>query len=144
MALIPSAHTALTDYVVRSQASGAPAKATVKEAVILTAAQVEKATALLSALWGRAYPCPGLLDLKPAHGYASRVGKDGYTGDQYVEWLSAGCSDDAMLEADDRGRPNLRVNVTDDNGALLYAIVVPLRSDALGYVHVDDVIPKGL
>lgn len=85
-----------------------------------------------------------LLDIKPQHGYRSRVLKDGFAGSQYVEWLVAGCSDVAEVSTDSVGRPNLIVRPVEDGRQVAYDILVPIRSNQDGRVHIDDVIPKGL
>lgn len=48
-----------------------------------------------------------------------------------------------MVGIEQNGRPHLLVSGVID-GPNTFDIVVPIRSDALGYVHIDDVIPKGL
>lgn len=142
MAFRPDAHKQLIRYV--EAVSGEPNKETIRGAVLLTEDQRASLEFILRKLWGRTdYRCPLNLDVKPQHGYRSRVLKDGFTAEKYAEWLVAGCSDTATVGTDANGRPHLLVAGTVD-GNHVYDIVVPIRSDASGYVHVDDVIPKGL
>jgi len=143
VALNPVAYRALLNYIaeVPKQPTGRPHTVTVKDAVVLTTVQQKTLETVLTAYWGKPYPCPLLLDIKPRHGYESRVLKDGYPPMKYLEWLTAGCSDVAIASADTKGRPRLLIPVTDEMGQ--YRILVPLRSDTFG-VHVDDVIPLGL
>ncbi|HEY4292483.1 hypothetical protein [Luteibacter sp.] len=144
MALTPSAAKALASYCVQASEAGDPPRATIKGAVVLTIEQQEGITYYLSAFWAGDVKCPIVLDLKPQHGYRSRVLKDGFTGDQYAEWLAVGCSDVAEVSADRNGRPNLIVRAVDDGRRVTYDVMVPIRSTQDGYVHIDDVIPLGL
>lgn len=146
MALTTDAHRALLLYVSQAREQDEPHKATIHKAVILTAGQRDKIAAILSAFWGTEYRCPPELDLKPQHGYRSRVIKDGFSAERYVEWLVLGCSDVAQVAQDDRGRPHLAIACVKekDTPGGSYTLQVPIRSTAGGYTHVDDVIPKGL
>ncbi|MBO9748934.1 MULTISPECIES: hypothetical protein [Xanthomonas] len=142
MAFRPDAHKELIRYI--SSAGGQPPRQTIRKAIILTSQQQSDLTTALRQLWGsQTYVCALQLDLKPQHGYNSRVLKDGFSGAKYVEWLVAGCSDTAVVGVEKNGRPHLLVPGVID-GLNTFDIVVPIRSDALGYVHIDDVIPKGL
>lgn len=144
MALTVAAHKALTMYVERADIDG-PAKQTIVRAVALTLAQKQAAELILREYWGQpSYACPSILDLKPQHGYRSRVQKDNYPSPRYVEWLVAGCADVAAVRADPSGRPQLLVAGVEDETGHTYDLLVPIRSDVHGYVHIDDVIPKGL
>jgi hypothetical protein len=144
VALDPHAYKALQNYVARVSATRAVHRETVRDAIVLTLEQQAAISAKLSILWGRPYRCPLLLPIKPEHGYRSRVLKDAFTGDQYLEWLVAGCSDTAVVEDDEKGRPRLVLHDVLDHRNVRYDIVVPIRSDSAGFVHVDDVIPKGI
>lgn len=143
MAVTPEGHRALEAYVAQA-AIGGPANTTVWNAVILTDAQVAGLAEVLSAWWGRPYPCPRTLDIKPRHGYNSRVVKDDYPAEQYVLWLVAACSDVAEVATDPSGRPRLIVPAVSDEQGRNYSLIVPVHTDSHGHVHVDDVIPKGL
>lgn len=144
MAVIPDAHRALTIYNQRAHANG-PENLTIWDAVILTHVQQDGLTKALTEFWRRKYICPRILDIKPKHGYESRVIKDGYSGDQYVEWLVAGCSDVAVVDTNDhRGRARLAIYGVEDHHSVTYDILIPIASDAHGRVHVFDVIPRGL
>lgn len=143
MALIPAAHKALSQYVEKAAVGGA-INGVIVGAVVLTPAQQKAVSDILTAFWNRQYLCPKILDIVPRHGYQSRVVKDGFSGEQFVEWLVAGCSDAAGVSADFRGRPRLHVrNVRDDFG-VDYDILVLIGSDTHGRVNIFDVIPKGL
>ena len=144
MAITPSAVKALQAYVARADAAGEPHKETIFSAVVLTDDQRAEISVLLAGFWKKPMDCPALVDLKPHHGYRSRVLKDGFTGAEYAEWLVAGCSDVAEVSTDAIGRPNLIVRAVDDGRRVVYDILVPVRSNQDGHVHIDDVIPKGL
>lgn len=144
MAITPFAHQWLQRYVADAQASGCAHKATAKGAVVLTPVQHRDLQRALKALWGSQYDCPPTLDIKPQHGYRSRIDKDGFLPDDYVEWLVAGCSDVAELAVQANGRPFLLVPDIMGRWTKPFDLVVPVTSDAFGYVHVFDVIPKGL
>ena len=131
-------------YVEHAALSGVPQNATAKQAVALTCLQQAQLTRHLTAYWGRPYECPRVLDLKPRHGYASRVLKDGFDPTDFVEWLVAGCSDVAEVAVQPNGRPFLIVPAMEGRWPCRFDLVVPITSDAFGYVHVFDVIPKGL
>ena len=144
MAITRFAHRWLQDYVREAQRTGVAPKGTAKEAVILTARQRAGLTALLKVQWGAHYVCPAVLDIKPQHGYQSRVERDGFPVDDYIEWLVAGCSDIAEVAAQPNGRPYLVVRDVRGRWATSFDLIVPITSDHFGYVHVFDVIPKGL
>jgi hypothetical protein len=144
LALTSGAVEALKIYIAQAGAAGAPHKLTIRQAVILTEAQRAEISALLAGVWKREMVCPLMLDLKPQHGYQSRVLKDGFTAEQYAEWLTIGCADVAEVSTDANGRPNLIVRAVVDHHSISYDVLVPIRSDAFGNVHVDDVIPRGL
>ena len=146
MALTTVGKRVLGEYVARVQASGKLEKLTINGAVKLTPVQQADLQRLLIGLWKRPdYICPPVLPLKPDHGYNSRVMKDGFTGQQYMDWLEAGCSDAAVAGADADGyRIHLGFGPMGDYPNITYRLVVPIHSDSHGRVHVDDVIPKGL
>lgn len=144
MALTSTAVKALALYCKQVTEESGPPKATIKGAVVLTSSQQEALTYYVSAFWKRDLTCPRILDLKPQHGYKSRVLKDGFTGEQYAEWLAVGCSDVAEVSTDKHGRPNLIIRGVDDGRRVSYDVMVPIRSTQDGYMHVDDVIPLGL
>jgi len=146
LAITPIAHQWLLNYVAEAAKLGAPPKGTSKKAVILTARQKDDLTPLLRLQWNNPkYTCPPEMDIKPQHGYISRVTKDGFLPEDYIEWLVAGCSDLAIVTTDPRsGRPNLTLASVKGRWTQTFDIVVPITSDALGYVHIYDVIPKGL
>ncbi len=144
LALTPSAVVALNLYCAQAAELGTPHKFTIREGVIVTNTQRDRITQYLSDFWRKPIECPLLLDLKPHHGYASRILKDGFTAEQFAEWLAAGCSDVSEVSTDFNGRPNLILRAVSDHHAVVYDILVPIRSSAEGYVWVDDVIPKGL
>lgn len=145
MALTSDAIKALQLYIEKCRAVGVH-KTTIFNAVVLTPSQCQSITALLSDYWSNSeYVCPKVLDIKPHHGYSSRVEKDGFTPEQYLEWLITGCADVASVSNDDQGRPFLLLNVTnDDVFKIPFQIQVPIRSDAKLYVHIDGVIPRGI
>lgn len=144
MAITSTAYTALLQYCAEAKALSSPHRATIRGAVVLTGSQQQRIAQVLSALWDKAMPCPFLLDLKPQHGYQSRVHKDGFGGEQYAEWLAVGCADVAAVGTDKRGRPHLIVNGINDGRGTIYDIMVPVRSTTEGVVYIDDVIPLGL
>ena len=56
-----------------------------------------------------------------------------------------GCSDVAEVETDATGRPRLVIKrVMDEARNVQFDIHVPIGSDTRGFVHVFDVIPRGL
>lgn len=146
VALTSDGHKALLQYVAQAFQSGNPHKATIREAVLLTQAQRTEIAQVLRAFWrSPEYRCPLSLDLKPRHGYESRVIKDRFPASVYAEWIRLGCSDTAAVAMDGRGRPYLRVaNVRLEGVARAFELQVPIRSTADGNVHIDGVIPKGL
>jgi len=77
--MTPDAHRWLLHYVEQARAAGRPHRATAKAAVALTVRQHEQLDERLKVYWGTHYACPDVLDLKPEHGYRSRVEKDGRT-----------------------------------------------------------------
>jgi hypothetical protein len=144
MALTSQALTALKKYIARAD-TGSIGKDTIYKAVVLTTKQRIEVTQHLQALWNNPdYQCPDVIDLKPRHGYESRVIKDGFPSEQYIQWLLDGCSDQSGVAIDDRERPRLETGLFLDYVGAGYHIHVPIRSDARGVVYVDDVIPKGL
>jgi len=145
MALLPGSQRALLDYLASAKASGDAKKQTIARAVKLTAIQQSRLQAALQALWRRAdYICPQYIDLRPLHGYASRVLKDNFPPEQYGDWLVLACSDLAVVGTDTRGRPRLCFGPNIDFPDHSYTLVAPVTSDAFGYVHINDVIPSGL
>lgn len=145
MALTKGGSKALSQYFERTQASDKVEKFTIKAAVELTPKQQTDIQAILGVLWALAScACPLVLDLKPHHGYASRVIKDCFSAAQYGRWLELGCSDSATVGQDANGRPRLVYAAMIDYPGYRYNIMVPIRSDARGAVHIDDVIPAGL
>jgi hypothetical protein len=144
MALTPQAFVALKKYIARAD-SGMVGKNTIYKAVVLTANQRSEITQHLQTLWNNSdYQCPEVIDLKPRHGYESRVVKDRFQSAQYAQWLQDGCSDIATVGVDDRERPRLETALFLDFVGCGYHIHVPIRSDANGVVYIDGVIPKGL
>lgn len=144
MAITASAQKALERYSTDAKALGRAIKYTIASAVNLTEAQRRDLTDILTHFWGKPYECPAVLDIKPQHGFQSRVEKDGYAVEDFVLWFVAGCSDVAVAGTDGTGRPRLVVdNLTDDKGRT-YSLVVIISCDAHGHVHINDVIPKGL
>lgn len=144
MAITPGAHKKLEAYAQNCLAAGKALRQVVDRAVVLTATQQQELTLILSAFWRRDYPCPPILDILPQHGYQSRVIKDGFSADDYVLWLVAGCSDVAMASTGPGGRPRLEVQVTNDDKGRSYTLLTIISCDAHGRVHINDVIPKGL
>ncbi len=146
MAITAAAQRVLGEYVARIQASGKLEKLTINNAIRLTLQQQADLQQLLIGLWKRPdYVCPPSLPLKPSHGYNSRVIKDRFAGQQYIDWLVAGCSDAAVAGADANGcRIHLGFGPMGDYPNITYNLVVPIHSDFHGSVHVDDVIPHGL
>jgi len=135
---------ALSDWISDAAKHG-PSKQQIYAAVRLSAAQRASAEQLLRAYWRREdYGCPATLDIKPLHGYLSRVVKDGFSPWRFEQWLIRGCEDDAIAAADDRRRPRLVVPNRADFAPRRYDLIVPLRSDSNGTVFIDDVIPIGL
>jgi hypothetical protein len=144
MSITKQAITALGKYLDRAD-KGHIGKDTIYQAVVLTASQQNQITAYLRKLWNNStYNCPPVLDIKPKHGYESRVLKDGFASPIYLEWLILGCSDAAIVDTDDRERPRLKSGLMLDFVGENYHLLVPVRSDVRGVVYVDDVIPKGL
>ena len=78
--MTPSAVKALQNYIARADAAGEARKVTIFKAVVLTKAQRTEVELLLTGFWKKPMGCPLLLDIKPQHGYRSRVLKDGFTG----------------------------------------------------------------
>lgn len=145
MALTNSGKRALYSYVARAQATGSPEKVNIAKAVKLTFIQQTAIQKILSALWNNPnYLCPAELAIKPQHGYKSRVIKDLFPADQYGRWLELGCCDEALVDTDADGRPRLTFGPLLDYPNYKYTLIVPIRSDFHGSVHVDDVFPKGL
>ena len=144
MAFRPEARSALVRYVETAIELDGAAKQTIREAVALTDVQRRAIAAALSAWWNRNYDCPVLIDVKPQHAFTSRVRKDRFSAEDLTDWVILGCSDAAVVECDERGRPRLAVNDVVDERNRNYDLIVPIRSDANGYVYIDDVIPKGL
>jgi hypothetical protein len=124
LALSPFAHKALTLYIEQVAISRVPHKSTIAQAVALTHGQRLEISALLSSFWGREIRCPAILDMKPQHGYQSRVLKDGFQPDQFLEWIVIGCSDTAEVSTDFRGRPNLVVHAVQDKYAVVYDVLI--------------------
>ena len=144
MSITKQAITALGKYLDRAD-TGSVGKDTIYQAVVLTSAQQNQITAYLRELWhNEQYICPAVLDIKPKHGYESRVLKDGFSSNTYKEWLILGCSDAAIVDVDERDRPRLKSGLMLDFVGIDYRLLVPIRSDIRGVVYVDDVIPKGL
>jgi hypothetical protein len=123
--------------------SGAPRKATIKNAIVLTDVQRTAITLCVSAFWGRGISCPRLLDIKPRHGFVSRISNDGFGREQCMAWLKVGCSDSAEVSVDRMGRPHL-VATWAARGTSVHPVLVPIRSTNDGVIYVDDVIPKGV
>lgn len=146
MAITTAARRVLYEYLTRVQTSGKLEKLTIADAVRLTPRQHADLQKLLVKFWKRPdYTCPKDLALKPKHGYNSRVLQDGFSAQQYAEWLEAGCSDAAIVGSDPNGtRIHLAFGPMDDYPNITYRLVVPVHSDSNGSVHIDDVIPKGL
>lgn len=145
MAFTKSGLKALNSYLAKTQASGVVEKFTIKGAVQLTEQKRAEIEEILVTLWKRpSYACPLVLDLKPHHGYSSRVIKDQFHATQYGIWIEQGCSDLANVTADGDGRPRLTLGPLLDYPNYQYTLVVPIRSDWHGTVHIDDVIPLGL
>lgn len=135
----------LGEYVARAQEKGVIEKITINNAVALTALQQAQLQQLFINLWNRpGYICPSKLTLKPRHGYESRVIKDGFSGEQYIEWLVAGCSDNAVVASYNGSRIHLGFGPMGDYPNVTYRLEVPVRSDFHGSVYIDDVIPYGL
>ena len=144
MAFRPEARNALINYVETAIELDGAGKQTIREAVALTDVQRSAIAAALSTWWNRIYVCPVLIDVKPQHAFNSRIRKDRFPAEDLIDWLVLGCSDTAVVECDERGRPRLAVNDVVDEQNRNYDLFVPIRSDANGYVYIDDVIPKGL
>ena len=144
MAFRSEARNALIRYVETAVELDGADKQTIRDAIVLTDTQRSAITAALSAWWNRIYRCPVLVDVKPQHAFNSRIGKDGFSAEDLIDWLVLGCSDAAVVERDERGRPRLAVNDVVDERNRNYDLIVPIRSDTNGYVYVDDVIPRGL
>ncbi len=144
MPLTLQAQHALRNYASRADA-GTVQKLTIYKALKLTQKQRVEIEQHLIQLWSNpSYTCPQVLDLKPMHGYQSRVLKDRFQSADYVSWLIEGCSELAYVHIDERERPRLQSGLRLDFEGIGYSLHVPIRSDAKGAVYVDDVIPKGL
>lgn len=144
MAITADAHKALERYVQDCKRAKKALRWSIDKAVVLTQPQRDGLTAILTEFWARDYACPAVLDLKPQHGYQSRAIKDGYSGEDLVLWFVAGCSDVAQPQTDPSGRPRLVVSGLNDDKGRSYDLIVIISCDAHGYVHINDVIPKGL
>ena len=145
MALLPGGRRALREYLARTKSSGELKKQTIARAVQLTQVQQAELQAVLQKLWSNvACTCPYHLDIRPKHGYESRVIKDSYTAEQYGDWLELACSDLAVVGTDSNGRPRLCFGPNTDFPNYTYTLVAPVTSDALCNVHISDVIPSGL
>jgi hypothetical protein len=146
MALTTVGRRLLLEYVGRVNLTSKLEKLTIAGAVKLTPKQQADIQNLLIVFWDRPdYVCPPSLAIKPDHGYSSRVFKDGFLSSQYAEWLDAGCSDAAVVQAENNGaRLHLFFGPVLDYPNITYNLVVPIHSDSHGRVHIDDVIPKGL
>lgn len=134
---------ALIDILKKYEQLGASSK-TIKNAVDLTSSQQNALASALSQQWGRQYTVPSSIDLKPKHGYESRIGKDGFSSTDYLNWLEKGLADEATVTIDKNGRAALQNTFVDPVRNNSYAVKVPIRGDALGAVYGDDVIPIGL
>ena len=144
LALLTSAHKALCKYVQRASKSG-PDNSSIVGAVNLTLKQRDALSAALTKYWKRPYLCPKTLDIKPRHGFESRVLKDGFSAETYVDWLALGCSDSAVVDTNEQlGRARLATYGVSDTLGERYDILVLISSDAHGRVHIFDVIPRGL
>jgi hypothetical protein len=146
MAITTAGRRVLREYITRVESTGKVEKLTIANAVRLTPKQQTDLQNLLVNMWDRpSYICPQNLAIKPKHGYESRVLRDKFSGEQYAEWLEQGCSDAALVEADEYGkRIHLAFGPMGDYPNITYKLVVPVHSDSNGSVHIDDVIPKGL
>ncbi len=120
--------------------SGPTAK-TLHKAIELTPSQQNGLEGAFSQQWGKQYPVPGAIDLKPKHGYESRVLKDGFSSSDYVKWLENGAADEATVTVDRLGRPALTNQFVDPTRGTSYSVRIPIRSDSSGAVYADDVIP---
>lgn len=144
LAITPGAHRKLEAYASKCLRVGKALPKTIDLAVVLTDEQQAALTHILSEFWGRPYPCPNPIDVLPQHGYQSRVLKDGFSPEDYVLWLVAGCSDLAAAAVGVGGRPRLELPVTCDEKGRSYTLHTIISCDAHGRVHINDVIPKGL
>lgn len=144
MAITPGGLRKLEEYIEACKQAGGAVPRNIARAVALTEEQRAALTAILTAYWRKSYACPALLDIKPQHGYQSRVGKDGYDPADYLLWLVTGCSDVAAATTDPTGRPRLEIKALNDDKGRTYDLVVIVSCDARGNVHINDVIPKGL
>lgn len=146
MAILPGGQRALREYLARTKASGGEAKKEViRRAVQLTPVQQAGLQAILQAVWRNDdYICPPILDIRPKHGWDSRVVKDGFAPEQYGEWLELACTDLALVGTDANGRPRLYFGPNIDFPNYSYTLITPVTSDALGTVYIGDVYPSGL
>lgn len=146
MSFLPGGLRALKEYLARMEASGGDAKKeTIRKAVQLTEVQHIGLQTILQLMWKNPdYICPTVLDVRPKHGWDSRVMKDGFTPEQYGKWLELGCTDLALVGTDSNGRPRLFFGPNTDFPSYKYTLIVPVTSDALGTVYIGDVYPSGL
>jgi hypothetical protein len=144
MAITIPAQRVLGEYVARAQSTGVAEKLVINNAVNLTPQQQLDIQKFLTAVWDRPYICPPVLPIMPKHGYESRVLKDGFSGQEYVDWLVAGCSDAAVVDLYAGSRIFLRFGPMLDYPNVTYHLEVPIHADASGKVHIMSVVPKGL
>lgn len=142
-ALNDSGKNALSVLLRQYEESGAK-PASISNAIDLTEPQRKALAEALAAQWGREFPVPSSIGLKPKHGYESRVLKDGYSADDYRRWLISAAEDGATLGVDYMGRPGLLNEFVDPVRNNSYQVKMPIRSDSAGQVYADDVIPMGL
>lgn len=146
MSFLPGGQRAFRAYLIRTKAGGGEAKKEVlRSAVQLTPSQQSGVQTILRRLWRDPdYSCPIVLDVRPKHGWDSRVVKDRFAPEQYGDWLELACSNSALVGEDDKGRPRLYLGPYTDFPKYSYTLIVPITSDALGNVYIGDVYPSGL
>ena len=102
----------------------------------------------LDYLWngGWSHQVPELIPGKLRHGYESRVQKDGFTIDQFIEWIRIAGSDTAQatIKLTLPKMVGLRANYTNKITGKNYPVTLTIKTDVFGSIHVDSVIPEGV
>ncbi len=141
--LNPSAIHRLQEILGQYDRKG-PTSRTIREAIDLTPQQRTQIESHLSEQFGRHMPVPSSIDLKPRHGYESRVLKDGFSSDDLLRWFVAGADDSAKVVTGARGRIGLLGRDPGTATSRPADVRLTVRGDAFGNVYADDVIPEGV
>lgn len=126
-------------------AEGETKPRTIRDAIELTPAQRAGVAQGLQAQWGKPVEVPASLDLKPLHGFTSRVIQDDYSVDDLLRWYVSGADDAAIprfgANAIGRQQTGLVNRYSDPARGKEYEVTLPVHSDAFGRVWTDSVIP---